>query len=211
VPPSDTTQVPASSDLDRILTVPNVLTLGRLLCLPVFLWLLFVREDEVAAAVLLAVLGATDWCDGYVARRYHQESNFGRLFDPTVDRVLFLVAVGGIVIHGSAPWWFCLLVLVREVTVSIVSVTLAALGAEPVRVTWFGKAGTFLLMFAFPWFLAASSDLRTAPVFAALAWLVGVPGLVLSYYAAFRYVPEWRANLAVARARRRAAANLPST
>jgi cardiolipin synthase len=88
---------------------------------------------------------------------------------------------------------------------------LAALGAEPVRVTWFGKAGTFLLMFAFPWFLAASSDLRTAPVFGWLAWLVGIPGLVLSYYSAVRYVPEWRVNLGVARARRRVSTNLPGT
>jgi cardiolipin synthase len=200
VPPPDIAQVPARSDPDRILTVPNVLTLGRLLCLPVFLWLLFGREDRAWAAILLAALGATDWCDGYIARRYHQESNFGRLFDPTVDRVLFLVAVGGIVVDGSAPWWFCLLVLVREATVALITVTITALGAAPVHVTWFGKAGTFLLMFAFPWFLASHSTLSTAGLFGVLAWVAGLPGLVLSYYAAFMYVPEWRANLRAARA-----------
>jgi cardiolipin synthase len=206
VPPSDIDQQ-ATGDLDRILTVPNLLTLGRLLCLPLFLWLLFVREDRAWAAVLLAVLGATDWCDGYVARRFHQESNFGRMFDPTVDRILFLVAVGGILVDGSAPRWFCLLVLVREATVALITVVLTALGAEPVRVTWFGKAGTFLLMFAFPWFLASHSTLTTAPVFGVLAWMVGIPGLVLSYYAAFAYVPLWRANLAAARSRRAATVN----
>jgi cardiolipin synthase (CMP-forming) len=198
VPPSDTAT--PSSDLDRVITVPNLLTLARLLCLPVFLWLLFVRENRAAAAVLLALLGATDWCDGYIARRFHQESNFGRLFDPTVDRILFLVAVTGILVDGSAPRWFCLLVLAREATVALVTVVLTSLGAEPVRVTWFGKAGTFLLMFAFPWFLASASTLTTAWIFGWLAWLVGLPGLALSYYAALAYVPGWRANLRAARA-----------
>ena len=197
--PGATTAV-EPSDPDRILTVPNVLTLGRLLCLPLFLWLLFDRGDRAWAAILLGVLGATDWCDGYIARRFHQESNLGRVFDPTVDRLLFLLAVGGIFVDGSAPRWFCLVVLVREVTVALITVTITALGARPVRVTWFGKAGTFLLMFAFPWFLASHSTLSTAAVYGVLAWLAAVPGLALSYYAAFMYVPEWRANLRAARA-----------
>jgi cardiolipin synthase (CMP-forming) len=200
--PPDPEPEPRPAGADRILTIPNLLTLGRLLCLPLFLWLLFARQDRVGAAVLLSVLGATDWCDGYIARRYRQESNFGRVFDPTVDRLLFLVAVGGIVVDGSAPRWFCALVLARELTVAFVTVVITALGAQPVHVTWFGKAGTFLLMFAFPWFLAAHSTLSTAPVFGVLAWSVGIPGVVLSYYAAFTYVPQWRENLREARGRR---------
>jgi cardiolipin synthase len=205
VPSSDTGssyEPPPSADLDRILTVPNVLTLGRLLCLPLFLWLLFGRGDRLAAAVLLGVLGATDWCDGYIARHFHQESNFGRLFDPTVDRLLFFVAVGAMIVDGSAPLWFSIAVLAREVTVAAITVVLTALGAEPVHVTWFGKAGTFLLMCAFPWFLASASTFSLAPAFGVAAWLVGLPGIVLSYYAAFAYVPTWRRNLRAARARR---------
>ena len=53
--------------LDRIVTVPNALSLGRLLCVPLFLWLLFGRENRVGAALLLGGLGATDWVDGYIA------------------------------------------------------------------------------------------------------------------------------------------------
>ena len=83
---------------DRILTVPNLITLVRLLCLPLFLWLLFGRENYIAAAVLLAALGATDWVDGYVARHFDQVSNFGKMFDPTVDRLLFFVGIGAIMI-----------------------------------------------------------------------------------------------------------------
>jgi cardiolipin synthase len=201
--PADPSAIgPAASD--RILTVPNALTLGRLLCLPLFLWLLLGRHDRAWAAILLAALGATDWCDGYIARRFHQESELGRVLDPTVDRLLFLVGVGAIVADGSAPRWLCALVLGRELTVALITVTITSLGARPVRVTWFGKAGTFLLMFAFPWFLGGASTLSTAPLFERLAWAAVVPGLLFSYYAAFAYGPQWRENLREARARRAA-------
>jgi cardiolipin synthase (CMP-forming) len=208
VPPPDLPDVvpgdvvPPDAGHSRILTVPNVVTLVRLLCLPVYLWLLFGKEDLAWAGILLAVLGATDWVDGYIARHFHQESDLGRIMDPTVDRLLFFVGIGGIIAVGAAPLWFCLVVLVREVTVALVTVTITALGAPPVRVTWFGKAGTFLLMFAFPWFLGGASDLAAADLFLALAWITGIPGAVLSYYAAFTYVPQWRANLREGRARR---------
>lgn len=187
---------------DRLLTVPNGLTLARLACLPLFLWLLFGREDRAAAAALLAVLGATDWCDGYIARHFDQESDVGRLLDPTVDRILFFVGVGGIVVVGGAPVWLCALVLLREVAVAATTLTVTALGAEPVHVTWYGKAGTFLLMFAFPLFLAGTTDLAVAHLFTAAAWATALPGLALSYYAAASYVPMWRANLRAARGRR---------
>ncbi len=61
---------------DRLLTAPNLITLVRLLCIPVFIWLLYGRANYLAAAVLLAALGATDWVDGFVARRFGQVSNF---------------------------------------------------------------------------------------------------------------------------------------
>lgn len=192
--------------LDRILTIPNVITLVRLLCLPVFWWLLFTQQNRAAAAALLSVLGATDWVDGYVARHFHQVSNLGKVMDPIADRLLFFVAIVGIIIDQSAPAWFCWVVLIREVTVAAITVVITAMGAKPVDVTWFGKAGTFSLMFAFPLFLAGSSTLDIAPVFTVCAWGFAIPGVVLSYYAAFRYIPLWRANLREGRARKAAEA-----
>lgn len=188
------------ANLDRILTVPNLITVVRLCFLPVYLWLLLSQDNRVAAACLLAALGATDWCDGYVARHFNQVSNLGKVLDPTVDRLLFFVGIGGIIAVDGAPLWFCVAVLLREITVAAITVTITALGAKPVDVTWFGKAGTFGLMFAFPLFLGGSSTAAIAPICQALAWVAAVPGLVLSYYAAFRYVPLWRVNLAEARA-----------
>ena len=178
---------------ERILTVPNVLTLLRLMGLPVFLWLLFGRDQPAAAAAFLAFLSATDWVDGYVARHFDQGSRLGRLFDPTADRILFFVAIGSIIAYGGAPVWFAVVVLVREVTVAAVTVTLLALRYPPVDVTWFGKAGTFGLMFAFPLWLAGSDpDFAQADLCWALGWMAGIPGLALSLVAAVRYVPLWQ-------------------
>ena len=174
---------------DRILTIPNVITLVRLLCLPVFVWLLLAQENQAAAAVLLAALGATDWVDGYVARHFHQVSTVGKVLDPVADRLLFFTAIVTIIIAGDAPLWFCIAVLVREAVVAVATLLLAVMGARRIDVTWFGKAGTFGLMCAFPLFLAGSSDISWAGFATFAAWCSGIPGLVFSYYAAFTYVP----------------------
>jgi cardiolipin synthase (CMP-forming) len=186
-------------DASAILTLPNVITLVRLACLPLFLWLLFGADDRAAAAWLLAALGATDWVDGYLARHMHQVSDVGKVLDPVADRLLFFVGAGGILIDGSVPTWFAVVVLVRETLVGGATLILAALGAKRIDVTWYGKAGTFFLMMAFPLFLASHSDVAWADAAGVLAWLTGIPGLVLSLYAAVLYVPLARRALAEGR------------
>ena len=192
------------SDESRILTVPNLVTSLRLALLPVYLVLLFGHDDRVDAAVLLGVLGATDWVDGYVARRFHQVSNLGKVLDPVADRLLFFVGVGGIMLIDppGAPLWFCWAVIAREVFVSVSVLVLAAMGAKRIDVTWVGKAGTFGLMFAFPLLLAGSSTVPAAPICRALGWMAGIPGLFLAYVAAIRYVPIGLAALREGRAAR---------
>ncbi|HEY6532611.1 MAG TPA: CDP-alcohol phosphatidyltransferase family protein, partial [Acidimicrobiales bacterium] len=164
----------------------------RLACLPLFVWLLLGADDRAAAAFLLAGLGATDWVDGYIARRFHQVSTVGKVLDPLADRLLFVVAI---VVDGAAPLWFCLAVLFREVMVAGATLVLYLLGARRIDVTWYGKAGTFGLMFAFPLFVAGSSDLSWAATAEALAWICALPALVLSYTAAVMYVPLGMAAL----------------
>ena len=191
---------------DRILTVPNLLSVGRLLCVPVFLWLLFGREDRYAAGLLLAALGITDFADGWIARHLHQESRLGRILDPTADRVLLGVGVVALLIDGSMPWWVGVLAVGRESAVGLTVVALAALGARDIiDVKLAGKAGTLLLMMAFPFFLASNPD-GGAPwheVARPLAWLTTVPGLLLSYYSAASYLPAARRALEDGRAGRR--------
>ena len=180
---------PHTTSSSKIFTIPNVISLVRLSCLPVFWWLLFAQENRGAAAWLLAALGATDWVDGYIARHFDQVSDLGKILDPVADRMLFFVGVGGILVDGSVPTWFAVAVLVREAVVGTTTVVLALLGARRIDVTWFGKAGTFGLMVAFPLFLASHSTLGWHETAATLAWVAGIPGLIFSYIAWGLYVP----------------------
>ncbi len=169
---------------EQILTWPNLFTLVRLFCIPLFVWLLFGKEDRVTAALLLATLGSTDWVDGWIARRYSQTSEFGAIFDPTVDRILFFVAIPSLVIDGSLLLIIAILVFIREAIVAVLAIIYTARTGGRVEVTYEGKAGTFLLMFALPLFLAAGSSLSYVATLEWLAWFCITPGLVYSWYSA---------------------------
>jgi cardiolipin synthase (CMP-forming) len=185
---------------DTIVTIPNLVTLLRLLCLPVFVYLLFVLENRAAAAWTLGALGATDWVDGYLARRLGQVSEFGKKFDPTVDRLLFIVGLIAILIDGSMPVWFGLAVLVRELAVGgAVAIATLVYGMERFDVTFLGKTATLLLMFAIPGFLLGASDFPGSGGFQLVSWILGVPGLALSVYTAIVYVPRIRDGVRAAR------------
>lgn len=191
---------------DRVLTVPNAVTMVRLAALPVFVYLLFGADARFAAGWVLVAIGATDWVDGYLARRLGQVSTVGKILDPVADRLLFFVGIGSILIDGSVPVWFAVAVLFREAAVSVGTVALAAMGAARIDVTWVGKTATFLLMGTFPAFLIREAGTGAEGVYAALAWGCGIPGLVLSYYGAALYVPIGRRALAEGRAARDAPA-----
>jgi cardiolipin synthase len=187
----------------RYLTAPNAFTLLRLCCIPVFLWLLFGHHNRAGAAWLLGGIGATDWVDGWLARRFNQVSEFGKKFDPTADRLLFIVGVAGIIIDGAAPLWFCWLVVVREVLVGgSIAIATLAFGMERFDVTWWGKTATFLLMFALPGFMLGHSTITGHAGFEVASWVIGLPGLVLSYYTGIAYIPTIRASLRAGRSAR---------
>ena len=185
--------------LDRILTAPNVITAVRLACVPVFLWLLFGAGRQTLAAVLLAVLGATDWVDGFVARRFGQVSTLGKVLDPLADRILVGTAVIAVIVHGAVPVWFGVATLVREAVVSVAVLLLAALGAKRIDVLWVGKAGTFGLMFAYPAFLFGHGPVSWHTPVTVFAWVCAIPALVLAWVAAASYVPVARRALTAGR------------
>lgn len=186
---------------NRYLTAPNAFTLARLCCIPLFLYLLFGRDNRQGAAWLLGALGATDWVDGWIARRFNQTSEFGKIFDPTADRLLLIVGIGGIIIDHAAPLWFCWLVVAREVLFGgTIAIATLAFGMKRFDVTWWGKLATFLLMFAFPGFLLGASTFSLHRPFEIAAWAVGIPGLVLSYYTAITYIPTIRDSIRAGRA-----------
>lgn len=185
---------------DRLVTIPNLVTLARLACLPLFLYLLFGRNDRANAAWLLGGLGATDWVDGFLARRLGQVSEFGKKFDPTVDRLLFIVGIGAILADGVPPTWFLVLVLVREVLVGVtMAIATVVFGMVRFDVSRLGKLATLLLMFAVPGFLLGASDIAGAGGFEVASWVLGLPGLVLSWYVAATYVPQVRDGIRAGR------------
>jgi len=172
---------------DRVLTVPNVISVVRLLLVPVFLGLLLAQDERLAAGILLAVLGATDWVDGYIARHFDQRSNLGKILDPVADRVLLLAAAIGLMIDGAVPIWVGVLVLLRELIISVAVLGLAAAGAARVEVQWSGKAGTLALMFALPLFVLA--EVWGHPMAYLAAWSFAIGGLILGYWAVAQYMP----------------------
>ena len=190
----------------RIWTIPNVISLLRLACVPVFLWLLWAKDEPVAAALLLAVLGATDWVDGYIARHFDQGSELGKILDPTADRVMLVAAAVALLVEDlpvavDIVIW---VVLIREVIVGTATVMLALAGARRIDVVWAGKAGTLAVMIALPLFLWANSidsDGWSAFVWFA-GWCFAIGGIALGYYAAAKYVPAARAALREGRASR---------
>jgi Phosphatidylglycerophosphate synthase len=190
--------VPAPSGSGRILTLPNAISAARLVCIPVFLWLLLGSDHPAVAAWLLAGLGATDWIDGYLARLLDQGSDLGKILDPTADRLLLLAATVGIVAVGvpAAVTVFAVVVLAREALVAAATLALAVAGAKRIDVLWVGKAGTLAVMFSLPMLLLA------AHVAGGWHWLLlvggwgfGIPGIALGYYAAAKYVPAAREAL----------------
>ncbi len=180
---------------DRILTVPNLISVARLACIPWFLWLLFADENRWAAAWLWGAVGATDWVDGWWARRFDVISELGKLIDPVTDRAVLITAVVAVGIDGSVPWWLVVLTLAREVLVAIAGLALGALGARRIDVTWWGKCATFGLYFAFPCLLAGASGHATAEAFRLAGWVFAVPSLAYSYLSAAQYVPLARTAL----------------
>jgi len=190
------------------LTWPNLISVIRLAFLPLFFWLLFGTNHRAIAAWFLATLGATDWIDGFVARRWHQVSNVGKVLDPVADRILVISALLAVAAAGGVPWWFASATLTRELIVSLLTVVLASLGAARIDVLWWGKVSTFALMTTFPLFL-----LTTNPHHGALlpwqhdvrdvCWVLGITGLTLSWIVLFGYVkPALNALRTGRRARR---------
>jgi cardiolipin synthase len=191
----------AAVDESRILTLPNVISLIRLACVPLFLWLLFGPQTRrMDAAYLLGALGASDWVDGYIARHFGQVSTLGKVLDPIADRILLGVGIVAIMIDGSAPVWLGTAVILREVLVSVAVMALAAMGARRIDVQWVGKAGTLCLMVAFPLFMVGNSpDASWQRIGEVSGWCFALPGLILSWYAAATYVPIARRALAEGR------------
>lgn len=143
---------------DKILTIPNLLSVLRLCALPFFAWLVLGRHQDGWAAVLLAVAGLSDNLDGYIARRFDQISRLGQLLDPIVDRVQVVVALVVIVVAGALPWYLAAILVVREVVLAVVIGVLRAHGHGSLPVHYLGKIGTFGTVVSLPLLLLGHGE-----------------------------------------------------
>jgi cardiolipin synthase (CMP-forming) len=187
-------------------TWPNAVTVVRLAIIPYYVWLLVTTGHRAAASWILAALGATDWVDGFLARRLQQTSTVGKILDPVADRVLVMTAVLSVAWAHAVPWWFALATLSREIVVSVLTVSLAAAGAARIDVLWWGKNSTFALMTAYPVFLLASNGTSALEDWQgnlrAVNWVVALFGLVVSWLVLWGYVRPARNALTAGRAGR---------
>lgn len=132
------------------MTIPNVLTGLRLALVPVFLALIILdtESSHLAAVVVFVAAALTDWLDGFIARRAHQQSEFGRVADPLADRLLIFVGLLGLVILRRLDLWVMLILVSRDAFMLYGYRYLQSRGAR-VTVTWPGKVTTAVLLTAF--------------------------------------------------------------
>src|SRR6478735_6758006 len=99
---------------DRVLTVPNAISVLRLLGVPLFLWLILGPEADLWALLVLVASGVSDWLDGVLARKLNQASSLGALLDPAADRLYILATLIGLVARGILPWPIAAIIVLRE-------------------------------------------------------------------------------------------------
>ncbi|MDI5939330.1 MULTISPECIES: CDP-alcohol phosphatidyltransferase family protein [unclassified Micromonospora] len=169
--------------------MPNLISFVRLLGVPLFLYLLLVAHADVAAVVVLALGGTTDWVDGWIARRLRQVSRLGELLDPLADRLYILATLLAFTAREVVPWQFTVALLARELLLLGSLGVLRRHGYGPPPVHYVGKTATFLLLAAFPVLLLAhATSAVTATVAGAVGWGLAWWGLVLYWAAGALYV-----------------------
>ncbi|WP_326553578.1 CDP-alcohol phosphatidyltransferase family protein [Micromonospora sp. NBC_01813] len=187
--------------MSRVGTVPNLISFIRLLGVPLFLYLFLVHHADVAALVVLAVGGTSDWVDGFVARRLRQVSRLGELLDPLADRLYILATLVAFTVRGVMPWQFTVALLSREVLLAGCLLVLRRFGYGPPQVHYVGKTATFVLLAAFPILLlsAVLGFSTAASTAAAIGWALAWWGLVLYWLAGLLYVRQTAALVRTSR------------
>lgn len=182
---------------DRVLTIPNILSMARLVGVPVFLWLILWPEFggpdcDGWALLVLAFSGISDYLDGKLARRWNQVSSLGRILDPAADRLYILSTLVGLTWRDILPLWLTLVLLSREALLLVMVWVLDRNGYAPPQVNFLGKAATFNLMYAFPLLLLSDGSGIIATLAAVFGWAFAGWGTTLYWWAGILYVVQVR-------------------
>ncbi|MEI7519395.1 MAG: CDP-alcohol phosphatidyltransferase family protein [Mycobacteriaceae bacterium] len=173
----------------RVLTIPNVLSVIRLILVPVFLYLLLVRHDWGPSVAILMFGGVSDWADGKIARLVaNQSSRLGELLDPLVDRIYMVAVPVGLALAGVVPWWVVAILLGRDAALAATLPVLRSRGITALPVSYVGKAATFSLMVGFPLVLLGQWDALWSKVIGACGWGFVIWGIGMYLWAAVLYL-----------------------
>lgn len=174
----------------RIWTVPNLLSFVRLLGVPLLLWLIIVPEADGWAFVVLALSAISDWADGKLARLLNQYSRLGAVLDPLADRLYILATLAAFVVRGFIPLWLALLIVGRDLVLTVCLPVMRRHGYGPFEVHYLGKAATFCLLYALPLLLLAQGDSWLALVARPLALAFTGWGVLLYLWAGALYLRQ---------------------
>lgn len=173
----------------RIVTVPNALSFLRLLLIPVFLVFLLTHE-YLMALITLVVSSATDFVDGFIARRFNQVSRVGQILDPAADRLFIFSTLIGLAWGGFVPWWLAGVIIARDVLLLVIGIMLANHGYGPLPVHHLGKMGTFALLFAMPVLVLAATFPSIDQIANPVGWAAALWGVFLYWWAGVIYALE---------------------
>ena len=180
----------------RVWTVPNVVSMLRLLGVPLFLWLVLVPQADVLALIVLMVSGFTDWLDGYLARRLNQASKLGEILDPVADRLYILAVVVGLAWRDIIPWWVAIVLPARDAFLWCLVPFLRTRGYSALPVHFLGKAATFNLLYAFPLLFIGDGTGTIARLALVFGWAFALWGIGLYWWAGLLYAWQVRKLLA---------------
>lgn len=181
---------------ERLLTVPNMLSLVRIALVPVFLWLVLGPEQDVAALAVLVISGVTDYLDGKMARSLGQTSRLGAILDPVADRLYILAVVIGLGLREIIPWWLAVVLPLRDVFLFSLVPFLRTRGYSALPVHFLGKAATAGLLYAFPLLLLGDGSGVIADLANVFGWAFTIWGVGLYWWAGVLYAFQLRHLLA---------------
>lgn len=173
-----------------VLNVPNLLSISRLVLVPVFLYLLLGPKEDGWAIAILMYSGATDYFDGKIARAWNQTSRLGELLDPVADRFYILATLYAFVVRDIIPWWLAAILVGRDLVLTVTLLVLRSVGSGPLPVHFLGKAATFNLLYAFPLLLFGDGASDLATLTRVFGWAFVVWGTALYLYAGALYVGQ---------------------
>ena len=175
--------------LDRIWTVPNVISFVRLVTVPIFFWLL-VSGDFYWALVVLLFASTSDFIDGLIARKFNQITRLGMYLDPISDRLFIAASVLALVIRDMIPVALVAAIIARDVLLLVVFLARKLLIRDAPRVTFVGKTGTFVLFVAFPLIVLGEVWPDFVLPLGTIGWVLGVAGGVIYWVAGVGYLRE---------------------